>query len=353
MSINLHVTGEIGKYTLGGIGTVLNLINDFLNKDTNEILFVHKSIPGRQVTDLPDSVKRVEIENINEYLNASKFDQIIFHNLDAAFQYLQNPLFNFKNAYYVVHSNPIIEQGYKFNNLSNHQINMFIGIMKAFNLISISYYEKQLIEKIAYTYDIKINPIKVIYNGILLEDVTQNKSASNIVKSFGYIGRIDYRKGLTFLYDYWKLINSNLLIAAGGLNRFSNEVILELCNYQASNIIHLGYCEKERKVNFFNNIEALIVPSLYEPFGMVILESIQYNKIVLCNKTGGIVEILGEDYPFYFDIYNKYSFYQCMERFNCCTNTDKETILIEMKKRVKDRFSVENMIYAYENIASI
>lgn len=353
MNINLHVTGEIGKYTLGGIGTVLNLINDHSDKESTQILFIHKSIPGSSVTGLPESVKSSEIENMNTLLNRTRFDQIIFHNLDAAFQYLQSSIYNAQNAYYVVHSNPIIEQGYKFNNLSDHQINMFISVMKAFHLVAISRYEKQLIEKIAYTYNIAIRPIKVIYNGILLEDTASNKLNLNIIKNFGYIGRIDYRKGLTFLYDYWKSVSGNLLIAAGGVNRFSNEIMLELCNYQAPNIIHLGYCDKERKINFFNNIEALIIPSLYEPFGMVVLESINYNKIVLCNKTGGMVEILGEDYPFYFDIYNKYSFYECMEKFNRCTNADKEAILLEMKRRVKDRFSVENMVYAYENIATI
>jgi 1,4-alpha-glucan branching enzyme len=40
----------------------------------------------------------------------------------------------------------------------------------------------------------------------------------------------------------------------------------------------------------------LIVPSLYEPFGIVALEGMMAEKPVIVSKTGGLVSIVEEDY---------------------------------------------------------
>ncbi|MNN76423.1 Glycogen synthase [compost metagenome] len=63
-----------------------------------------------------------------------------------------------------------------------------------------------------------------------------------------------------------------------------------------------GWCQGERKQSFLYSLDALIVPSLYEPFGYVVLEAMEANVPLICSNRGGMAEIMG-DSPFLFDPY--------------------------------------------------
>lgn len=338
--MNLHVTGEILNYQLGGIATVLNEL--YNHSKNSKYLFC--CLNTDQI-NLPKDILYCNIEDIGEFTKSINYDNIIFHNFFLAFEWMKKNKCN-DNVYYVMHSNIFIEKIYKFNTFSNNDLDNMANIIENMNIIVISNYEKNLLIKICSENKIKYKKILVIPNGFNFKD--NNLYIENKKINFGYIGRLDFRKGLSFLYEYWKDLDFNLLVSSGGFAKYSKFVYEDLCNFQSSNIIHLGFCTGNRKENFFKNINALIIPSFYEPFGMVLLECINENKLPLCNKTGGLLEILGEDYPFYFEIEDKDSFYKCLSKFINYKN--KEELLFNTKNNIIKNYSIENMVNLYDSI---
>ena len=82
-----------------------------------------------------------------------------------------------------------------------------------------------------------------------------------------------------------------------------------------------GWCVGERKEIFLNSLDALVIPSLYEPFGYVALEAMQRGLPVICSKNGGLDEIL-EGYKYKFNPYVEGELEKAIDEFiaaaKCC-----------------------------------
>ncbi len=57
-------------------------------------------------------------------------------------------------------------------------------------------------------------------------------------------------------------------------------------------IYFIGFINDELKAQLFNQCELAIFPSLYEPFGIVALESMAFGKPTIVAKTGGLTDII-------------------------------------------------------------
>jgi len=55
---------------------------------------------------------------------------------------------------------------------------------------------------------------------------------------------------------------------------------------------------------FLSQLDLFVLPSIYEGFGLVLLEAMQANKPVLATNNSSIPEVLGRDYAGLFDTYN-------------------------------------------------
>ncbi len=65
-------------------------------------------------------------------------------------------------------------------------------------------------------------------------------------------------------------------------------------------IEHLGFVSTERKDELFRNCSAIVFPSLFEGFGIPIIEAMSYGKPVLCHRLPVFEELVG-DAVTYFD----------------------------------------------------
>lgn len=346
--MNLHITTEINLFKIGGIATVLDLLH--LHSKKSSFLLVYNGEDNLGL-ELPPRIDQVPlaymIEKINSCNHSKHYDCLIFHNYLLANEWVEKGELDV-TAFYVMHSNLVLEKSYKGNNLTDEDIRKFFNIISNMNVIVVSHYEKTLLEKICINNNISHKNIQVIHNGYPFDEITNDSAPYLLCHQYGYIGRIDSRKGLLNLYHYWQGINRLLLVAGGGIGKYSHHFLSELTHFQNKNIVHLGHCGEERKSAFYETIDALIIPSFYEPFGMIVLEALTHNKLVLCNKTGGLLEILGESYPFYFDIGDKNSLFDCIYRFE--SSTDLSSVLNQTKERVKHRFAVQQMIDNYESL---
>lgn len=88
-----------------------------------------------------------------------------------------------------------------------------------------------------------------------------------------------------------------------------------LTEYNLHERVHyLGWCGGERLNAFYNAIDVLAIPSVYEPFGMIALEAAARGIRVVCNRVGGLVEVLG-DYAFYSENGTYESFREAMNNW--------------------------------------
>lgn len=110
----------------------------------------------------------------------------------------------------------------------------------------------------------------------------------------GVLARLENEKGVDILIkaaSFLKKDNIDFIIKIGGtgskegyLKNLVNELNLN------ENIKFLGWIES--KANFFNDIDIFIVPSRSEPFGIVYLEAISFQKPIISSKNDGADEIL-------------------------------------------------------------
>ena len=66
------------------------------------------------------------------------------------------------------------------------------------------------------------------------------------------------------------------------------------------NVVHEGRADDDRLSSLYNRSIALIYPSLYEGFGIPLLEAMRCRTAVICSRTSSLPEVGGEA-PLYFD----------------------------------------------------
>lgn len=344
----LHITPEIGQLVFGGIGSIVNSL--YQNKTEYDQFFFCDIWFDDPIdvlkTKLSKDIGVYSFRLISEAIDESDVDVVVFHTFFLFKNYIDNRKNKDKELWTVFHNNPIIEGSYRYTVMEPiDQFNFLYSIYNG-NSICISKYEQNLLNNILQTKPSNyLN--KVIYNGIKFDDNYNYQYINN--RTYGYMGRIEERKGIYHIMQYFNNLDKKLLIAGRTEAKYS-ETMFNMARANSDNIIPLGWCIKERFKSFLDESAAIIIPSIYEPFGMVFLEAANYMKIIIANKTDSSVEILGEDYPLFFDISNKESFINILNKFESMTNEERVELAIKTKKDLSIRFSISNTIKGYRDL---
>ena len=150
------------------------------------------------------------------------------------------------------------------------------------------------------------NKIDIIYNGI---DAQKKQHDSNFdaisfrrrfardeEKIIYYVGRMTYEKGVEVLLKaapkvLWELGGKGKIIIIGGgntdhLKELAYHLhIADKCNFT-------GFMSDEDLDKFQTIADCAVFPSLYEPFGIVALESFAARVPVVVSNTGGLPEVV-------------------------------------------------------------
>ena len=113
-----------------------------------------------------------------------------------------------------------------------------------------------------------------------------------------YVGDVNYNKNLPMLYRSLGKVSCNLvLVGESALNKNLTEVInLEKLASKLgieNKIIRPGYVSDEELVYFYNLAICYVQPSLYEGFGLPVLEAMACGCPVVSSNTSSLVEIGG------------------------------------------------------------
>lgn len=348
----LNFTNEIGKYILGGIATYIDELYRFHTEETGFVHFYDDEIQADIKIDsypgLKDilSVSYKEIERLKE-LN---FQIAVVHFYGLSF-ISDEEILKGRKLIYVVHSVPTTEP-YTIENPfgGNYQIQKDFEAMsfRADAIACVSNAEK---EKLKTLYPELENKIHVIHNGMQFnnDDIT-TKEIKEYRKIFGFIGRLDYRKGLLECIKAFKKIDGELNIACDNQDPLYLSTILDYIEAaDLHNRIHFyGWCHGERKKSFLNSLDAFIIPSLYEPFGYVVLEAINNRIPIIASTGGGIPEIIG-DYKYTFDPYEEGELEKTIKTFQEDSIEEIKQELEKLYKR-KELFTSQKMMDKYTKL---
>jgi len=136
-------------------------------------------------------------------------------------------------------------------------------------------------------------PIYVIYNAIPIKDAKIIQTNSY---QFVYVGRLVFYKNLQVVIKALKLLKEkfseiNLIIIGKGPYRIHLEKLVEQYNLQ-KNVTFMGHVSDEEKNQIIASSQALVFPSLFEGFGLVILEAFMQKKPVLVSDIRPLSDIV-------------------------------------------------------------
>ena len=167
-------------------------------------------------------------------------------------------------------------------------------------------------------YNIEPDKISVIYHGANhLTNIKDNYDSKINDPYLLYVGKRDRYKNFMFLlkaYAKCKRVNENFKLVCFGGNKFNKiekQLINEL-NIQR-NIKHVKGDDKILST-YYSSAKALIAPSLYEGFGLNVIEAMSFKCPVICSNIDVFKEICTND-AIYFDPKDENNLIHVMEEY--------------------------------------
>lgn len=112
-----------------------------------------------------------------------------------------------------------------------------------------------------------------------------------------FVGRLTYQKNPFLLIDIVKLLKNNfpyIKLGIVGSGEYEHDLKTEIIKQGLEkNIDMLGF--QKNPYPFIENSKILILPSRYEGYGLVALESLVLGKPVVCSPVGGLVDIINDN----------------------------------------------------------
>ncbi|MCK5475616.1 MAG: glycosyltransferase family 4 protein [Candidatus Pacebacteria bacterium] len=320
------------KYTIGidarmygyaqtGIGNYIRHLLEFifeLDKENNYVIFLMSEEFDN--FELPN--KRIRKVKVSSKWYGWK-EQLLFpfqlykENLDLMhFTHFNSPILYLKRSIVTIHDiTPYFFPGHKMRSIIRKvgfKAVFFSSVKKASKVISVSENTKN---DIANYFKIKKDKINVIYEGadsqfkIIIDNqkLVKIKKRYNIVKPFiFYTGVWRNHKNLVGLIKAFNILRNKYkldyqLVLGGKEDPYYPEVreIWEKLKLE-NEIIRTGFIDQKDLPLFYNAAETFIIPSFYEGFGLIGLESMACGTPVVSSNTTSLPEILGNA-AIYFD----------------------------------------------------
>lgn len=115
-----------------------------------------------------------------------------------------------------------------------------------------------------------------------------------------YTGTLEPRKNLEFLIDVFETLKEkkkiqHKLVLVGKQGWKFKKILSKIQNSKFATDIHvLGYVPKDDLAHFYQNAEVFLYPSLYEGFGLPVLEAMSLGCPVVASNTSSMPEVVGD-----------------------------------------------------------
>ncbi len=197
------------------------------------------------------------------------------------------------------------------------------SILASDKIITVSEYSKKDIVKFK---GVPSDKVEVIYGGS--DQVFNQKnitSLSDLQKRWGiqknyffYVGGFEERKNVNFLFESFAQLEEDVLlvIAGGGVEKSGLRQLAQKYGIE-ERVKFLGWVEDADLPSLYSYALAFVYPSLYEGFGLQLVEAMAVGGAVLCSNVTSLPEVWG----------NKEGLFD---------PTDRNTLLNEMKAVIRN-----------------
>jgi len=154
------------------------------------------------------------------------------------------------------------------------------------------------VEKEIRAHDLPIRRVDVVPNGVDLEAFRPADDWPNDGGYILFVGRLVPQKGVTFLLQALSVVlqrcpDTRLIVAGDGeLDLFLKRIARHLGI--PHRVTFVDWKTGPDLVELYQQAKLVVVPSCYEPFGIVALEAMACGRPVIASRTGGLVEIVDD-----------------------------------------------------------
>ncbi|HOH95979.1 MAG: glycosyltransferase family 4 protein [Paludibacteraceae bacterium] len=193
----------------------------------------------------------------------------------------------------------------------------------------------------------KPNPM-VILNGVEQFDNQIASKPTSIVSDkpfFFSIGEMRAKKNFHVLLDMMKLMPDKQLYLAGSpTTEYAALLSKRIQDEHIDNVKMLGRISDEERIWLYANCEAFVFPSLFEGFGLPIIEAMQFGKPVFSSTFTSLKEIGGE-YAFFWQNFDAKTMSETVR--NGLETFKNDNTLAEKEKEYAAGFSYQKNIESY------
>lgn len=155
-------------------------------------------------------------------------------------------------------------------------------------------------EEVVRIFNLSQDKVTVHPNGIQFPPTTSKETRKRPPymtkqdKVIFYIGRLVYEKGIHTLIQAMPGILSHvpqakLIIAGSGPMEHE---LRTLAAHLGDRVLFTGFIDDSSRVQLYQHANVCVIPSLYEPFGIVALEAMASRRPLVISDTGGLAEII-------------------------------------------------------------
>jgi glycosyltransferase involved in cell wall biosynthesis len=251
----------------------------------------------------------------------------------------------------VVHDLAFLHQpeGYRKSHLRYYKHYTPVFIKKAQTVLTVSQFTKQ---DIIDQYETDEGKISVVYNGVkdvfaplhFNEQTSVKEKYTGGLEYFLYAGAIHPRKNLINLLKAFSIFKRRLqssmkLVLAGRLAWKNDEFLSLLKTYKyKDDVVLTGYLDEEELAKLTASAYAFVYPSLFEGFGVPVIEAMKCGVPVLTSKASSMEEI-SEGAALLFDPQNVDEMADALMRIY--KDEEGRRVLIEKGKLVAENYSWE------------
>lgn len=177
---------------------------------------------------------------------------------------------------------------------------MRLSVLKADRIIAVSRSTASGIQK---AYRVACDKVETVYSGVpVLTGSTNTRRKEEKAfpsKYFFFVGTLEPRKNLERIFRAFELIQPEThglhLVIAGGSGWKNKALLDKLKRHPLSRHVHLaGYVGSDQLLSLYTDALCFLFPSLYEGFGLPILEAMSCGTPVITSNLSSMPEVAGD-----------------------------------------------------------
>ncbi|NDV47866.1 glycosyltransferase family 1 protein [Paludibacter sp. 221] len=317
--------------------------NYFADKEDYQVYLL---VPKNMIGEFGNEVKYLSINAVRKYFPIffPKFD--VWHAMQQLSPY--KPVHSATKFILTIHDFNFMYEKKSLKKQNRYLKQIQKKVTRADRIVCISEFTKKEAEKYANLGGKKID---VIYNGIEFLDEKQAIKPAFVTSDkpfFFTIGQVKKKKNFHVLLPLMKLFpEKELYICGRDAGGYAEEIRNKIKAENIQNVHLTGIISDNERIWMYKNCEAFLFPSLFEGFGLPVIEAMLFGKPVFSSAETSLKEI-GDKHAFFWNSFDagemKKLIDENLEKYNNSASAKEESISYAKS------FSYTNHLQQYINI---